>query len=397
MADQNRHLPRSMPLPDGWSAGALAIAVVVLAPVMAVVVIALAPSENIWPQLMATVLPRYLGTTLILMVAVAGMTAVTGTVTAWLVTMYRFPGRGWLDVGLLGHALRRPEVWLSPGLARALWNTLTVAGVAAAVTVAAALFLVYGVRLSGRALPRRLLPLTMLGYAAPGAVLALGFLIPLAALDHRVADGVLALTGHDPGLMLTGTAAALMLAYAVRIFAVAQGATDSAFVRVSPSLPMAAPSLARGAGGSVIGLSADDAGVGRGGAAGGVRRQRQGSARDAAVAAVQLQHACHAGVRTGQPRTPVRGGTGGAVGHGGRAGGGADPGARQARPGVSPLAACAVEGYLGTSASIAQLVEHLICNQGVAGSNPAGGTSYHSKNNNLTANRSTVFAAETDP
>jgi len=159
-----------MPLPDGWSAGALAIAVVVLAPVMAVVVIALAPSENIWPHLMATVLPRYLGTTLILMVAVAGMTAVTGTVTAWLVTMYRFPGRGWLDVGLLGHALRRPEVWLSPGLARSLWNTLTVAGVAAAVTVAAALFLVYGVRLSGRARPRRLLPLTMLGYAALGSV-----------------------------------------------------------------------------------------------------------------------------------------------------------------------------------------------------------------------------------
>jgi len=60
---------------------------------------------------------------------------------------------------------------------------------------------------------------------------------------------VLALTGHDPGLMLTGTAAALVLAYAVRFFAVAQGATDSAFVRVSPSLPMAAPSLARGAGG----------------------------------------------------------------------------------------------------------------------------------------------------
>ena len=35
------------------------------------------------------------------MVTVAAMTAVAGTVTAWLVTMYRFPGRGWLDVGLL--------------------------------------------------------------------------------------------------------------------------------------------------------------------------------------------------------------------------------------------------------------------------------------------------------
>lgn len=109
----------------------------------------------------------------------------------------------------------------------------------------AALFLVYGVRLAGRGLPRLVLPLTLLGYAAPGAVLALGLLIPLAALDHRVADAMAALTGHDPGLLLTGTAAALVLAYMVRFFGVAQGAVDSAFGRISPSLPMAARSLGR--------------------------------------------------------------------------------------------------------------------------------------------------------
>ena len=32
--------------------------------------------------------------------------------------------------------------------------------------------------------------------------------------------------------------------------------------------------------------------------------------------------------------------------------------------------------YLAAIALVAQLVEHLICNQGVAGSNPAGGTSF---------------------
>ena len=34
-------------------------------------------------------------------------------------------------------------------------------------------------------------------------------------------------------------------------------------------------------------------------------------------------------------------------------------------------------------AGIAQLVEHLICNQGVAGSNPAVGTSFLNKINGL--------------
>jgi len=86
---------------------------------------------------------------------------------------------------------------------------------------------------------------------AINAVLAVGLLIPLAALDHRLADGIEALTGTDPGLMITGTAFALGLAYLVRFFGVAQGAVESAFGRVSPSLPMAARSLGRGPGGAL--------------------------------------------------------------------------------------------------------------------------------------------------
>jgi iron(III) transport system permease protein len=105
--------------------------------------------------------------------------------------------------------------------------------------------MVYGVRLSGSALPKLLLPLTTIGYAAPGAVLGVGILIPLASFDHAVADAVEAATGYDIGLVMTGSAAALILAYAVRFFAIAQGAADAAMGRVSPSLPMAARSLGR--------------------------------------------------------------------------------------------------------------------------------------------------------
>ena len=95
------------------------------------------------------------------------------------------------------------------------------------------------------------MPVTAIGYAAPGAVLALGILVPLASFDNWFADGILALTGYDPGLLLTGTAAALVLAYVVRFFAIAQGTADAALGRVSPSLPMAARSLGRTAGGTL--------------------------------------------------------------------------------------------------------------------------------------------------
>ncbi len=157
-----------------------------------------------------------------------------------------------LPVGVIGsHALANAREWLAPGLVRALVHTVAVGGVAAVITVSAALAMVYGVRLSGRRLPRLLLPISTIGYAAPGAVLGVGILIPLARLDHVLADTIERVTGYDPGLLLTGTAFAVVLAYVVRFFAIAQGAADAAMGRVSPSLPMAARSLGRSPGGAL--------------------------------------------------------------------------------------------------------------------------------------------------
>jgi iron(III) transport system permease protein len=151
-----------------------------------------------------------------------------------------------LPAGVIAtHALDQAGAWSDRGLLDALWNTVSVGGIAAILTVLAGVFMVYGARVSGRGLPRVLMPVTTIGYAAPGAVLAVGILIPLAVLDHWIADGIEALTGADIGLILTGTGFALVLAYGVRFFAIAQGAAESAMGRVSPSLPHAARSLGR--------------------------------------------------------------------------------------------------------------------------------------------------------
>ncbi len=151
---------------------------------------------------------------------------------------------------LASHAIDAGE-WAAPDLHKAVFRTVTVAGIAAVLTVVGGVFMVYGVRLSGRRLPSLMMPVTAIGYAAPGAVLALGILVPLATFDNWFADGMFAVTGYDPGLLLTGTAAALILAYIVRFFAIAQGTADAALGRVSPSLPMAARSLGRTAGGTL--------------------------------------------------------------------------------------------------------------------------------------------------
>ena len=137
------------------------------------------------------------------------------------------------------------DIWLNASLVSAIKNTLLVSGLAALITVTLALLMVYGIRLSGKRLPNLILPLTTIGYAAPGAVLGIGILVPLAFLDNWLADRVFDFTGIDPGLVFTGTAFAIILAYFVRFFSIAQNTVDGALGRVSPSLSNAARSLGR--------------------------------------------------------------------------------------------------------------------------------------------------------
>ena len=93
--------PRRFALPSPWSVGALAIAALMVAPIAAVLWIALFPSENIWPHLMSTTLPRYLKNTLILMLSVGALAAAVGTGAAWLIARYQFFGARWLEWLLL--------------------------------------------------------------------------------------------------------------------------------------------------------------------------------------------------------------------------------------------------------------------------------------------------------
>ena len=152
---------------------------------------------------------------------------------------------------ILAHALENAARWLDPDLLRAFMNTLFVAGSAALLTVLASIYMVYGVRMTGRRLSALLLPLTTIGYAAPGAVLAVGLLLPMSAIDHALADLVEATLGRDIGLLMTGSAFAIIYAYFVRFFVIAQAASDAAFGRVAPSLPMAARSLGQSPAGTL--------------------------------------------------------------------------------------------------------------------------------------------------
>ena len=73
--------------------GAGLIAVLVTLPILTIVLLSFASSENIWPHLLQTVLPGYVWRTLGLMVGVGFLTFIIGTATAWLVSLHDFPLR----------------------------------------------------------------------------------------------------------------------------------------------------------------------------------------------------------------------------------------------------------------------------------------------------------------
>ena len=90
-------------------------------------------------------------------------------------------------------------------------NSFLLAGITACIGVLLALLMAYGARLSKSALASGLNRLVGLGYAVPGAVIAVGVLIPVTRLDNWLAGQWEQWFGSNPGLLLTGGIAALLL------------------------------------------------------------------------------------------------------------------------------------------------------------------------------------------
>ena len=127
-------------------------------------------------------------------------------------------------------------------------NSFLLAGVTALIGVLLALLMAYGARLSKSTLATGLNRLVGLGYAVPGAVIAVGVLIPVTRFDNWLAGQWEQWFGNNPGLLLTGGIAALVYAYLVRFLAVALHTVESSLAKITPNMDDAARCLGLGQG-----------------------------------------------------------------------------------------------------------------------------------------------------
>ncbi|MDC8772851.1 ABC transporter permease [Roseateles albus] len=130
----------------------------------------------------------------------------------------------WLEArfGEFGLPLARFAQWA--------WTSLQLAAISALLAVALALVLAYAARISaGGRLLGAATRVVSLGYAVPGAVIAVGILLPLAWLQEYAPQ--LGLTN-----IVTGTITGLIYAYLVRFSGVALQSVEAGYARISPTV-----------------------------------------------------------------------------------------------------------------------------------------------------------------
>ncbi len=130
-------------------------------------------------------------------------------------------------------------------------NSLTLALIAAVVTVIASILLGAYHRQVGSRWSLAAVYVGRMGYAVPGGVIAVGLLVPLAAFDNAFDRWMRASFDVSTGLLLTGSIWVLVGAYMIRFLAAALGAYEGGIASVSGSMDSAARVLGHGSWGVI--------------------------------------------------------------------------------------------------------------------------------------------------
>jgi iron(III) transport system permease protein len=144
---------------------------------------------------------------------------------------------------LMHDALAHAAAGLEPEFWEAALNSLMLAAAAAVLAVGFAVVLAYARRQTRSELIQAASMVPAISYAVPGTVLAIGLLIPLAGLDNAVDGAMRSLFGVSTGLILSGTAFAIVLAYTIRFLAASLGAVEAGLSKISRNIDAAARTL----------------------------------------------------------------------------------------------------------------------------------------------------------
>ncbi|MCC5932238.1 MAG: iron ABC transporter permease [Cyclobacteriaceae bacterium] len=124
-------------------------------------------------------------------------------------------------------------------------NSFGLAAISAVVCVIISIILIYSNRIHQSLWMKGLTKTSTIGYSIPGAVIAVGIMIPVLRLDKFITQWFENLLNIELGLLLTGTLFILVYAYTVRFLAVAYNSVDAGFKKIPEGLTEASRSLGK--------------------------------------------------------------------------------------------------------------------------------------------------------
>lgn len=168
-------------------------------------------------------------------------------------------GRGWLTTllcslplllgfllpsgQLLYWTLATAEQTINAEFLQLVINSFAIAAFAALLAVVLSLILAYGKRRTPTTLVNSSVRVASMGYAIPGTVIAIGVMLPLAALDRSIDSWLREHWQLSSGLLLSGSLFALVFAYLVRFLSVSYQTVEAGLGKVRQSMDDAAASL----------------------------------------------------------------------------------------------------------------------------------------------------------
>ena len=185
-----------------------------------------------------------------------------GTKYSVLPTLYLRGGRAWsatltcflpiifgfvIPAGILAdYSLDFYEITLQSDFLVYMGNSLLLALTTAILAVIIGLFLAYAIRLNNNPLLIGAARLASVGYAVPGAVLAIGVILPLSRFDNTIDAFMREHFDYSTGLLLSGTIIAVIFGYLVRFLALSFGTIEASLNNITINMDGASRTLGHG-------------------------------------------------------------------------------------------------------------------------------------------------------
>ena len=147
---------------------------------------------------------------------------------------------------LFYHALNNIEGFYSTKYIEYAGNSFMMAGSATLIIVLTGIFLAYAARICPNLLVKIAVRVASIGYAIPGAALAIGILISIGAIDSVFTKTMKLTFGFSANVFIGSGLAALLFGYTTRFLAIALGSAEAGLSKVTYNMDMAARTLGSG-------------------------------------------------------------------------------------------------------------------------------------------------------